>query len=56
MTKRYDAKLGVNMDSDFTTHRARCARCKDFDDKPSSLAGLCLEGSLLWKQANQGGG
>lgn len=56
MTKPYDARLGIKIDSDFTAHLAKCARCCGFDEKPASLVALCLEGSLLWKRENEVGG
>lgn len=50
--KDYTPK-GVQMDANFASHRALCARCRGFDqNNPASAIELCLEGSILWKREN----
>lgn len=48
-----DGFVGVPMDANFHSHQTNCERCKQLDiEKPATLALLCLEGSILYKQEN----
>lgn len=52
-TKVYRAESGVLLDSTFAHHSTSCKECQRFDaDKPSTIALMCLEGSVLWKREN----
>ena len=51
--KQFNAELvGFPIDSDFNSHQSSCEQCKTFGGSPSELSGLCLEGSVLWKNEN----
>ena len=52
--KAYEPALGIAIDSTFAAHVEHCQKCQRYDaTKPATLALLCLEGSILWKQIRE---
>lgn len=51
--REFDKETGqFPLDADFETHKLTCKQCGSVDARPSSLALLCLEGAVLWKNEN----
>ena len=54
MQKRF-TDFGARIDADYASHAARCAQCARAGARPlpAELAGLCLEGAVLWKREHE---